>query len=77
MKSITAADANRHFSSLLRTAEQGEEVLILSRGKPVAIISPVLGQHAQQQLAKASLLARLQDQTVSGERNWTREELYE
>lgn len=36
MKIITAADANRGFSSLLREVQEGEEVTILSRGKPVA-----------------------------------------
>ena len=39
MKTISAADANRYFSSLLRDVATGEVVTVVSRGKPVAVIS--------------------------------------
>jgi antitoxin (DNA-binding transcriptional repressor) of toxin-antitoxin stability system len=35
MKSISSADANRHFSAVLRDVSAGEEVVVVSRGKPV------------------------------------------
>jgi prevent-host-death family protein len=77
MKTISAGDANRHFSSLLRDVATGEIITVLSRGKPVATLSPARSADAQRQLARLSLLERLRQQKVSGVRNWTRDELYE
>ncbi|TAJ78415.1 MAG: type II toxin-antitoxin system prevent-host-death family antitoxin [Gallionellaceae bacterium] len=77
MDTITAADANRQFSSLLRKVAQGETVTVTSRGKPVATISPAQANNAQRTAAKKTLLARLKKQTATGARNWTRDELYE
>jgi antitoxin (DNA-binding transcriptional repressor) of toxin-antitoxin stability system len=34
MKTISAADANRHFSRVLREVSQGEHVTVVSRGRP-------------------------------------------
>lgn len=76
MRTVTAADANRQFSSVLREVAQGEVFTVLSRGKPVATIAPSNFSNAQRGKAKNSLLARLHDQAAMGERNWTREELY-
>ena len=36
MKTVTAAEANRQFSTGLREVAHGESVLVTSRGKPVA-----------------------------------------
>lgn len=77
METITAADANRQFSSLLRKVEHGQTVTVTSRGKPVATISPARADNAQRCAAKSDLLARLNKQKTSGARNWTRDELYE
>lgn len=77
MKTVSAADANRHFSSLLRDVATGEVVTILARGKPVATMAPVRAQDEPRQGAKASLLQRLRQQQPTGERDWTRGELYE
>jgi len=77
MKTISAGDANRHFSSMLRDVATGEVIAVLSRGKPVATLSPVRSGVAQQLLSRQSLLERLRQQKVSGARNWTRDELYE
>ncbi|MDR3056031.1 MAG: type II toxin-antitoxin system prevent-host-death family antitoxin [Zoogloeaceae bacterium] len=77
MRTISAADANRHFSSLLRDVTGGETVTILSRGKPVAQIRPVGSDEDEREEAKHQLLARLNQQPVSGARDWRREELYE
>jgi antitoxin (DNA-binding transcriptional repressor) of toxin-antitoxin stability system len=38
MKTISAAEANRHFSEVLRAATQGQTILITSRGRPVATL---------------------------------------
>ena len=40
MKSVSARQANQAFSELLSQVEQGEEVIILKHGQPVAVLSP-------------------------------------
>lgn len=77
MKTVTAADANRQFSSVLREVAHGETVIVTSRGKPVAAIGPAQVASAQRNAAKKALLARLSKQAITGMRNWTRDELYE
>lgn len=78
MKTVSAADANRHFSSLLRDVRSGESVTVLSRGKPVAVIAPLIyNRDKQHQAAKLHLLDRLRQQQIQGERTWKREDLYE
>jgi prevent-host-death family protein len=77
MKTVSAADANRQFSSLLRDVATGEVVTILARGKPVATMAPVSAQDGPRQGAKASLLQRLRQQQPTGKRDWNRGELYE
>ena len=77
MKSISSADANRHFSAVLRDVSAGEEVVVVSRGKPVAKIIGVLAGDQTRLLDKTALLKRLRAQPASGARNWTRNDLYE
>lgn len=77
MKTITAADANRQFSRLLRDVAQGEVYTVVSRGKPAAIIGPAGAPDTQRRAAKGALLTRLRSRKPTGERNWTRDELYE
>lgn len=77
MKSVSASDANRHFSALLREVSTGESINVISRGKWVATISPP-GQRIQvRENAKTALLERLKSENVTGERNWTRDDLYD
>jgi prevent-host-death family protein len=77
MKTITAADANRRFSSLLREVRKGKEITILSRGTPVAKIISVHSEALRRNALKNVLLSRLKAQDITGSRNWTRNELYE
>ena len=76
MKTVTAAEANRRFSSVLREAARGETITVLSRGRPAATIGPAQTDRAQLRAAKAALLKRLRSQAVTGRRTWTRKELY-
>jgi prevent-host-death family protein len=76
MKIITASNANRGFSNLLREVRKGEEITILSRGTPVAKITSVNSASLQKNAMKTLLLSRLKTQSVTGSRNWTRDELY-
>ncbi len=77
MKTISAAEANRHFSALLRDVVTGEVVTVVSRGKPVAIVSPVRTDNDRRQAGKLNLLQRLRGQQPLGVHQWTRDELYE
>jgi len=77
MKTISAADANRHFSALLRDVSTGEVFTVLSRGRPVATIGPAHASAGGRDAARLSLVERLHSQSPAGPRNWTRDELYE
>jgi prevent-host-death family protein len=40
VQSISARDANQHFSDILGRAARGEEIVITRRGEPVAQLMP-------------------------------------
>ena len=74
---VSAADANRRFSLLLRGVREGRSYLVTSHGKPVARLVPA-GQHNEAaKSARATLLARLEKQPVVNAGRWTRDQLYE
>lgn len=77
MRTISATEANRQFSSLLHDAASGTVITVLSRGKAVATIGPASVEKNIQQVARAQLLDRLREQQPSGARSWTRDELYD
>ena len=80
MKLIPAAEANRHFSKLLRDVKAGETVVVTSRGEPVARIEPLRpedSEAARREKAFAKLVARLRSQPAMNiPITWTRDELY-
>jgi prevent-host-death family protein len=76
-KAVSAADANRRFSELLRTVKQGRSVVVTSHGKPVATISPVVKDNRVAEGARAALFARLRRERVVNAGRWTRDELYD
>lgn len=76
MKTISAGEANRHFSRLLRTTAEGDDVLILSRGRAVARLVPATGSPERQRRAEVALMHRLVNQPATGTRGWSRDELY-
>jgi len=76
MQTVRAVDANRQFSNVLKQVSQGEEFLVISRGKAVATISPVREADSSHLAARKQLLARLEGQKMTGARAWTRDELY-
>lgn len=77
MQTVRAVDANRHFSSVLKQVSQGEEFIVISRGKPVATITPVRSADSSHLAARKLLLDRLAGQEIAGVRSWSRDELYE
>lgn len=75
-KSISAAEANRKFSQVLREVREGRSYIVTSHGRPVARISPVMAGRAAE-AARAALLRRLQSEPVSNIGRWKRDELYD
>ncbi len=78
MQTVRATDANRHFSNVLNQVSQGEEFLVISRGKAVATIHPVKKTDSSHLASRELLFRRLSSQEVTGTRtrSWTRDELY-
>jgi prevent-host-death family protein len=76
-KPVSAADANRRFSELLRTVKKGRSVVVTSHGKPVAKISPVIEDNRVAEGARSALFARLRRERVVDAGRWTRDELYD
>jgi len=74
-KSVSAADANRRFSELLRTVKEGRSVVVTSHGKPVAKIMPVVEDERTAEAARSALFARLRRERAVKAGRWTREEL--
>ena len=76
---ISAADANRNFSQILRgVREEGTSYVVTSHGKPVAKIVPYEGGDDKvREAAKQTLLKRLASQPMVYIGPWTRDELYD
>jgi prevent-host-death family protein len=75
-EAVSAADANRRFSFLLRGVREGHSYVVTSHGKPVARLIPA-GKHDVAVSARATLLSRLEKQPIMNVGRWTRDELYE
>jgi prevent-host-death family protein len=74
-ESITAAEANRQFSKLLRGVREGKTYLVTSHGRPVARLAPA--RRSDRAEAKKRLLQRLNAQPALNAGSWTRDELYD
>ena len=75
-KAVSAAEANRQFSQILRQVREGNSYIVTSHGKPVARIMPVRADSGTAE-ARRHLLDRLARQTVIDIGGWSREELYD
>ena len=76
-EAVSAADANRRFSLLLRGVREGHSYVVTSHGKPVARLIPA-GKHDDVAIStRLALLSRLEKQPVVHAGRWTRDELYE
>ena len=78
-ETITATEANREFSRILREVSGGQTYVVTSHGRPVARIVPVDGddERAQREAARETLFARLKSQPIRKVGPWTRDELYD
>ena len=78
MKTVTAAEANRQFSKILRDVEGGEEVTITSHGRPVARMSPIRTRTREERTAAFErLMERLRNQAALNLPRITRDDIYD
>src|SRR5260370_12238373 len=79
-KSVSAADANRKFSELLRGVRQGRSYVVTSHGEPVAKLVPAAQDARIKAGARSALLPRLKAQPpvkgIKSRRRGIRHELY-
>lgn len=76
-QTITATEANRRFSELLRQVGAGESFIVTSHGRPIARLAPAAEEGRERRAARDALLARLDRQPRTDAGAWTRAELYE
>jgi prevent-host-death family protein len=76
-ETVSAADANRRFSELLRTVREGRRIIVTSHGRPVAKIVPITEHDQTHRGARTGLISRLRAEPVVDIGRWTRDELYE
>jgi prevent-host-death family protein len=78
---ISAAEANRSFSRLLRGVREGRSYVVTAHGRPIARLVPIAEHDAEdrrvRQAALRSLLERVAKQPVIDIGRWTRDELYD
>jgi prevent-host-death family protein len=75
-QAISAAEANRNFSHLLREVRGGRSYIVTTHGKPVARIVPCGEADVARGAARAAVLERLTGQAAVDIGPRTRDELY-
>jgi prevent-host-death family protein len=76
-EAVSAANANRKFSLILRGIREGRSYVVTSHGRPVARIVPAERRENMTSVARNALLARLERQPAMDVGTWTRDDLYE
>lgn len=76
-KSVSALEANRNFSRVLREVRDGQSYIVTNHGRPVAHISPVSSLAGRSDVQHRALIDRLRTAPVQDAGAWTRDELYE
>jgi prevent-host-death family protein len=79
-ETVSAAEANRGFSRLLRGVRAGRSYVVTAHGRPIARLVPIGEADAEvrlREVAKQALLERLEGQPVIDIGRWTRDELYD
>ncbi|MGA0597127.1 type II toxin-antitoxin system Phd/YefM family antitoxin [Enterovirga sp. CN4-39] len=80
MRTVSAADASRHFSKILREVKDGETVVITSHGEPVAKLEPLADAEAdkvRREEAWRDLLDHLRTRPALNLGKFNRDELYD
>ena len=76
-KRVTAAEANRNFSAILRGVSAGDSVVVTVHGRPVAQILPFNNDVETRNAARIELLARLALQPALGLPLFSRDDFYD
>jgi prevent-host-death family protein len=78
-ETISATEANREFSRVLRRVEEGASFVVTSHGRPVARLVPLTAdeKEAERDAAWADLLKHLESRRAFSTEPWTREDLYD
>ncbi len=76
-EAVSATEANRNFSRILRHVRNGHSLVVTSHGRPVARLIPVSQHREVPSAARDTLLSRLEQQPLTRAGRWTRDELYE
>jgi prevent-host-death family protein len=78
-KNISAAEANRKFSRLLKEVKVGKSYTVTNHGEPVARIVPIQDAEEKKRRDKGwkELLERLKSQPAMNSGSWSRDEAYE
>lgn len=79
--SVTATEANRSLSRLLRAVQNGERVEITSHGRRIAAVVPIVEDKAASREKQLAALAALQKDWAEQPHitigPWTRDDLYD
>ena len=76
-ETISATDANRRFSEMLREVDEGKSFVITSHGREIAYLQPAAKARAERDEAYRRLLEHLDSVEPINGGTWTRQELYE
>jgi prevent-host-death family protein len=76
-ETITATEANREFSRILREVREGQTYVVTDHGRPVAKIVPTGEDDLAREEARRRLFERVRNQPFRNIGPWTRDELYE
>lgn len=80
VKTVSAAQANREFSKLMKLAESGERVVVTSRGQPKVQITRVEEPDAEKERRRAAfdkMTERLNSQPALNLPRLTRDDFYD
>lgn len=78
-RAISASDANRNFSSILRDVRSGASFVVESRGTPVARIVPLQDKSEDRAASREAIRRRWREEGDAPiiVAPWTRDELYD
>jgi prevent-host-death family protein len=77
-KTISAAEANRAFSRLLKDVRKGQSFTVTNHGEPIARIVPANAPGSEERAhAKERLLKRLRSQRAMNSGPWSRDEAHD
>jgi antitoxin (DNA-binding transcriptional repressor) of toxin-antitoxin stability system len=72
---MTETQANTDFTKIMKEIVSGNTVIILSKGRPIANITPI-PQKPDKKLAEKKMYDHMSTIESTGIQKWTREELY-